>query len=203
MSAIRVRGSLVVERKSGRRGNFNVGELTTAIGIFDVKDTVIEQFEPGSYTGDFLIRWIAPDSFSWRGRVFVKVRAELEEVFIDDAQDAPAPASPPEPDPLDHDVPRELPAPPPRRTAKAGSEPAPRPSEDGVPTAGQPAPELPSDGATIDLFDAEVAAMVAQRHPVKLDPTVDRERFRAQRDALKASGYSFDAKAQTWMPPAA
>ena len=58
MSAIRVRGSLVVERKSGRRGNFNVGELTTAIGIFDVKDTVIEQFEPGSYTGDFLIRSI-------------------------------------------------------------------------------------------------------------------------------------------------
>jgi hypothetical protein len=41
---------------------------------------------------------------------------------------------------------------------------------------------------------------VARHQRLKLDPTVDRLRFRQQRDRLRALGYEFDARVQTWMP---
>ena len=70
--SVRVRGTINIQRKAGRKGDFNIGDLSTEIGAFEVKDALIEQFEPGKYTGEFIIQWIEPDSFSWRGRVFVK-----------------------------------------------------------------------------------------------------------------------------------
>jgi hypothetical protein len=76
--SIRVRGTITIQRKTSSRGAFNVGDLVTEIGEFEVKDSLIEEFEPGKYSGDFLIKFIAPDSYSWRGRVFVKVRATLD-----------------------------------------------------------------------------------------------------------------------------
>jgi hypothetical protein len=75
--SISVRGTLVVQRKRGRKGEFNVADLSTEIGEFEVKDALIEEFEPGRYTGDFVVKWIEPDSFSWRGKVVVKKRASL------------------------------------------------------------------------------------------------------------------------------
>ena len=100
--SVRVRGTINIQRKSGRRGDFNIGDLSTEIGTFEVKDALIEQFEPGTYSGEFIIQWIEPDSFSWRGRVFVKNRATLVEILVDEADEgAPPPATPPEPDPID------------------------------------------------------------------------------------------------------
>jgi len=100
--SIRVRGTIAIVRKSSRRGDFNVGDLATEIGEFEVKDSLIEEYEPGHYTGEFLIKWIEPDSFAWRGKVFVKNRATLDEIFIDEAEEGGTPpAPPPEPDPID------------------------------------------------------------------------------------------------------
>lgn len=194
MSAISVRGRLVVQRKTGRKGDFNVGDLSTEIGQFEVKDQLIEEYEPGTYTGLFLISWIEPDSYSWKGRVFVKVRATVEEVIIDDVDETPpqaADSQPPEPDPAD---PPPAPAAAPGttqvstrtqpRSAKAKSNPA--PSIDG---------EVPGDA---ELFGTELFELLQKREPIKLDPTVDRVLFRAQRDRLKKCDYDFNAKAQTW-----
>ena len=50
---------------------FQVGELTTSVGEFKVKDKVLEQFEPGAYTGTFLIDKIYPHSYVWYGKVTV------------------------------------------------------------------------------------------------------------------------------------
>jgi hypothetical protein len=41
-------------------------------------------------------------------------------------------------------------------------------------------------------------AILARAQGIALDPTVDREVFRRQRDRLKAVGYRFDSKAQRW-----
>ncbi|CAD5366586.1 conserved hypothetical protein [Rubrivivax sp. A210] len=186
--SIFVRGTITIQRKTGARGAFSIGDLATEIGEFEVKDPLIEEFEPGKYTGAFLIKWIAPDSFTWRGRVFVKNRATLEEILIDVADEgADAPSTPPEPDPLDH---------------------APEPAK----PAGMPVPEIvpelvggngrgdQSQAASADLvlFGEELIGLVQSLAPIKLDPTVDRQRFREQRDRLKELGYAFDAKAQTW-----
>lgn len=194
--AIRVRGTLSIQRKTSARGAFNIGDLATEIGEFEVKDSLIEEFEPGKYTGEFIIKWIAPDSFSWRGRVFVKNRATLEEILIDEADEgAPTPSTPPEPDPIE-----QAPAAAPRPTAAPPSqEPA---TQSAAPVKGARSKSAsttkePADGDA-ELFGEELLALLQQRSPIKLDPTVDREQFRRQRDRLKVIGYSFDAKAQTW-----
>ena len=199
--AIRVRGTIIIDRKHSRRGDFNVGDLCTEIGEFEVKDSLIEEFEPGKYTGDFMIKWIEPDSFSWRGRVFVKNRAQLDAILIDDIDEqAAAPAAPPEPDPIDNP-----PAPPvPDASQQLGStsDAASQPADAPQPSPPTSSASAPPSGSNADqdlvLFGAELSEALGSRAPIKLDPTVDRQQFRAQRDRLKALAYSFDAKSQTW-----
>lgn len=197
--SVRVRGTINIQRKSGRKGDFNIGDLSTEIGTFEVKDALIEQFEPGKYTGDFIIQWIEPDSFSWRGRVFVKNRATLVEILVDEADEgAPPPATPPEPDPIDSDVHQQaqLVGKSNAATTSAGrTDPPPA----TAPT-GSAAPSPDADGGSADgkLFGAEIHSLVVTRSAVKMDPTVDRELFRQQRDRLKALGYTFNAVFQTW-----
>ena len=51
-----------------------------------------------------------------------------------------------------------------------------------------------SDGQLATLF----GTLWPLEGTVKLDPTVERDVFRRQRDALKQLGYRFDAKGQIW-----
>lgn len=188
--SIRVRGTITIQRKTSARGAFNIGDLATEIGEFEVKDSLIEEFEPGKYTGEFIIKWIAPDSFSWRGRVFVKNRATLDEIIIDEADEGEsAPAAPPEPDPIE--TPPAAPA--------AQSAPAPRPPASSSPKPpASPKSTEASSSADEELFGEELFSLLQARSVIKLDPTVDRVQFRSQRDRLKELGYGFDAKSQAW-----
>jgi hypothetical protein len=210
--SIRVRGTITIQRKNSARGAFNIGDLNTEIGEFEVKDSLIEEFEPGKYTGDFLIKWIAPDSFSWRGRVFVKNRATLEEILIDEADEtAPAPSSPPEPDPIEsqshqqahvqpvataagHAPAAESAAPTPRQPRSSSREGNANPVA-SAPAAPKPASEIAADE---QLFGDEIYALLKRKELIKLDPSVDREMFRKQRDRLRTLGYAFDPKSQSW-----
>jgi hypothetical protein len=57
--------------------------------------------------------------------------------------------------------------------------------------------------AQADESDEELAQLFGELWPlgkeVKLDPTVDRGRFRQQRDHLKANGYKFRPLDQVWV----
>jgi hypothetical protein len=216
--SIRVRGTITIQRKNSARGAFNIGDLNTEIGEFEVKDSLIEEFEPGKYTGDFLIKWIAPDSFSWRGRVFVKNRATLEEILIDEADEtAPAPSSPPEPDPIEsqshqpahaqastsasNSTSAASVAPSPESAAPAPRQPRSSPREGNAnPVASAPAAAKPASDIAADehLFGNEIFALLQRKELIKLDPSVDREMFRKQRDRLRTLGYAFDPKSQSW-----
>ena len=46
---IRISGTLNVKSIKGSRGAFSVGELTSAVGNFKVKDQILDQFSEGSY----------------------------------------------------------------------------------------------------------------------------------------------------------
>jgi hypothetical protein len=242
--SIIVPGSLTISRKSGKRGDFNVGDLLTEIGEFEVKDALIEEFDPGKYTGRFALEWIAPESFTYRGRVFIKNRARLAEVFIDQGESGDQPkAEPPEPDPIDTEAkpvakldanaagvasntdlapaqanasdagPNAVVDAPLSRPSAATQAPAPAvpastasttaSTASSVSNANNSALAAPSEPGEVDpdkaLFGAQIHALVAERATVKLDPTVNREQFRAQRDQLKALGYHFDPKDQTWV----
>ncbi len=214
--SIRVRGTITIQRKNSARGAFNIGDLNTEIGEFEVKDSLIEEFEPGKYTGDFLIKWIAPDSFSWRGRVFVKNRATLEEILIDEADEtAPAPSSPPEPDPIESQSHQSAQAQALTSSSTSAASVAPSPesatptprqprssSREGnanpvtsAPAAAKPASDIAADE---QLFGDEIYALLKRKELIKLDPSVDREMFRKQRDRLRTLGYAFDPKSQSW-----
>jgi hypothetical protein len=212
--SIRVRGTITIQRKNSARCAFNIGDLNTEIGEFEVKDSLIEEFEPGKYTGDFLIKWIAPDSFSWRGRVFVKNRATLEEILIDEADEtAPAPSSPPEPDPIESQSHQAAHAqastatsaasvaPSPESSAPTPRQPRSSPREGNAnPGAAAPAADKPASDIAADeqLFGDEIYALLKRKELIKLDPSVDREMFRMQRDRLRTLGYAFDPKSQSW-----
>ena len=205
--SIRVRGTITIQRKTSSRGAFNIGDLVTEIGEFEVKDSLIEEFEPGKYTGDFLIKWIAPDSFSWRGRVFVKNRATLDEILIDDADEsAPSPAAPPEPDPIEMAASAQAKSSNKEQSDTAQAAPVVVTVEAAAASPQSDTPSAASATSTTGdaaLFGTEIFEFVQAREVVKLDATIDREKFRQQRDRLKELGYRFDAKPQTWVPPRA
>ena len=84
---------------------------------------------------------------------------------------------------------------------------------DSAPKADAPAVEAPkaressragktSDtSAPAELFDEETIVAIKAGQPIKLDPTIDRQKFRAQRDYLKnvcKPAYEFRSFDQTW-----
>ena len=196
---VTVNGTLTIKIINGRNGDFAVGDLTTSIGQFAVKDAVLEQFAAGTYTGQFVIEEIYPWSYSTRGRSVIEVRARLADLLIDEEGDANETERDAEPDPADE------------RPFGMTSEAAPAPAQDllqspdpvPAPTSAEGANH--SDGEVppglIDLFGEELAGAIADRGAVKLDSTADRLRFRAQRDRLKAElDYGFVPDDQTWYP---
>ena len=182
---ISVSGTLDVRTIKGSNGPFQVGELTTSVGEFKVKDKLLEQFEPGAYTGTFLIDKIYPHSYVWYGKVTVEIRARLADVQLDNDQPLDdANTAPPsiEPDPADEER---------RAAATAAALRA-----DEVPET--PPPETSEELYLPDLFGFELADAIIAGEPVKLDSTVDRGTLRRQRDQLDAFGYTFQASTQTW-----
>ncbi|MCP5235353.1 MAG: DUF3275 family protein [Zoogloeaceae bacterium] len=181
--SICIEGTLTVKAINGAKGSFAVGDLTTEVGGFRVKDAILDEFEPGQYKGRFVVGAIYPTSYTWRGKVFVEVRARLERFMLDEVTEAPhsEPEHDSEPDPIDE---RDAVLPP--------ADPAPAPT-----VAPNPVTPEPSDVA---LFDAELLSLIEQGGPVKLDPAgIDRAVFRQQRDALKAQGFRFVAASQHWI----
>ncbi len=202
---IAIPGRLTVREITGRKGKFVVGDLVTEVGNFKVKDTILDQFEPGVYSGTFMVLNIYPDSYIWQGRVTTEIRAKVHEIHLDHEDKNPPAAElmPSEPDPAEQaQGGNEAPAP---ATADVNrlpdAVPTPAPTPTPTPQPEETAPSGP-DGCDADmdlkLFGAELYQAVQNGCQVKLDPTIDRTKFRAQRDRLKSLGFAFDASAQTW-----
>jgi len=175
-------GVLTIRTINGSNGPFNVGRLITDLGEFSVKDTLLEQYEEGRYEGNFNITQIFPASYFAGGRFVVEVRATVKSLNLDGVDDLKpedtAVAS--EPDPAD-----DHPAP---IKATAADKP-----EQQV--------EAQTDGDTSTDEDSD-ESLFGTLWPlgtqVKLDPTVDRLKFRLQRNRLKDLGYTFDPREQIW-----
>lgn len=180
-------GVLYVKWIEGRNGSFAVGELKTALGDFKIKDSFLDQFEEGFYSGRFWISTIYPASWSASGRITIEVRATVVDVQIaEESKEKSKPATAAtDPDPIDETPPPQAPAAP-----SASTCPAPK-----APTARDATCE-DRELFGIDLFD-----LVDRRMVLKLDTTVDRVLLRRQRDRLHALGYEFFSKTQEWLPP--
>lgn len=186
--AISIPGTLGVRHISSKRGVFSVGELSTEVGRFKVKDPILDQYEEGEYRGTFLISQIFPSSYVWGGRVITEVRANLVEIFLDEAEEKPMPPPAPEPD----------------ETEEGGGDqqgiPAPAPEKSPLPTPTSAVSAAGSDEDPDATLFGELYAQVKARQEIKLDPTIDRQMFRQQRDRLKELGFKFESTTQSWKP---
>jgi Protein of unknown function (DUF3275) len=190
-------GTLSVKAINGRRGVFNVGKLLTDIGEFTIKDKALEQFDPGSYEGEFLIELIEAQATRWKGGYFNEVVAKIADGgynIKDEAEGTLDTSTQTEPDPLDAE--RE------RNSRQVVTPPA--ESQQTVPkTAKTKSSELAQPQAVdMSIYDADMLEAIQADGAVKLDSSIeDRELFRKQRDGLKALGYRFNFKEQNWYKP--
>jgi Protein of unknown function (DUF3275) len=212
---IRIPGAMTIVRRPGPRGSFSIGELVTDIGEFKVIDAVLDQFEPGRYEGEFVVRRIEPRSNVWRGRVFVETRAILADLTIHQAQEGEIAQAqmPAESDPAEEEVRHAI-----KRSRPVTSDAQAPANSSLAPAQNRPVSELSQvetnttmpmadaahqtdEHANMDaeLFGIDIYPLFAQRETVKLDPTVDREQFRRQRDRLKEAGYTFNVGTQSWL----
>ncbi|MFZ5593707.1 MAG: DUF3275 family protein [Pseudomonadota bacterium] len=186
---IKLSGVLTIKSIDGRNGRFCVGRLVTGLGEFTVKDTLLEQYDPGKYEGDFGISRIYPYSYFANGGVRVEIRACVESIAlagIERLTPEEERMTAAEPDPLDE-------APTEARQVSAGAGTS---QEDSAKTGGSIGGMGNPD---VDLF----GALWPLGDEVKLDPTVDRALFRSQHDRLRALGYRFQAVGQIWVKRAA
>jgi hypothetical protein len=182
-------GVLTIKSIQGRNGPFNVGTLNTDLGDFSVKDAILEQYEEGKYEGDFGVSRIYPSSYFSGGRMVVEVRAKLETISLQSIDhDIGSPAVPEEPDPMD-----EVPV-----TAALTTTVNTTLSTDAVVPPAAESTLTVSDDAQTDLDVALFAELWPLSDALKLDPTVDRAKFRSQRDRLKELGFKFLPIGQVW-----
>jgi len=192
---IKLSGTLAIRSISGSRGPFNVGRLYTEIGEFAVKDSLIEEYEEGRYKGEFGISTIFPHTYLTGGRAVTEIRARLASIALENiaALDTQDRAQPVEPDPIEE-------------THTPADKPAEALATLVAPVeAGEVDTTVSADDSQSaqDLFEQTMRNLFGESWPlsdkVKLDPTVDRGRFRQQRDALKELGYKFQPVGQAWV----
>lgn len=191
--SIRVTGNLVIKEIRGANGRFCVGDLHTELGVFKIKEPVLDQFSEGQYQGEFLISRIFLSTYTWAGRLTTEMRAKVMDIFLESADEGKVEESQSEPDPISTEPPADR-LPVAASTEEAASTDTPVPAV----LIQKTADHVPEFQALLDLFGADLADQVRDRMEVKLDPSVDRPLFRLQRDRLKEIGYVFDAKLQSW-----
>ncbi|MHB8914974.1 MAG: DUF3275 family protein [Thiobacillus sp.] len=179
-------GTLVIKEIKGANGKFCVGDLSVPEGDFKVKEPILDQFEEGRYEGEFLIDRLYLSSYVWRGKSTTDIRAKLIDISLSGVEEGKQTETPSEPDPISTE---------PQQQRSTQNDDVPKP-------AVVIADDAPQDQKFLelrDLFGIELATLVWDRNPVKLDVTVDRLVFRRQRDLLKDLGYGFDATTQEWV----
>lgn len=200
---LKLSGILAIRSIKGARGDFNVGRLVTEIGEFAVKDPLIEEYEEGRYEGEFGISGIFPSTYFTNGRTVVEIRARLGSIALKGIEQLTDEDTLPvvEHDPIE-EVPKPIVAEAPLEIADL--EPAVHgAAAEVIPPADAPIPVMSIEEEIVFRNEQEYRRLFGTLWPlqskVKLDPTVDRQAFRAQRDALKDLGFKFQPLGQLWV----
>jgi hypothetical protein len=191
---IRLEGSLLVRKIKSRNGPFCVADLVTEVGEFKVKDPLLDQFQEGTYKGEFIVSEFFLASYTAFGRSVTEIRARLSDLHIDDWGGLPEQArrDPVEPDPAEEE------ALPKRRRDEASAAGASKRAGREKTRKGVPDQDAAAD---LELFGEEIYEKIRAREPLKLDPTIgDRVRFRRQCDRMHKLNYEWMPQTQSWRP---
>ncbi|HRJ52202.1 MAG TPA: DUF3275 family protein [Candidatus Thiothrix moscowensis] len=212
--AVVVPGTLIIRDVPKRAGgSFKVGKLSTQLGQFEVKNPELDQYDAGTYSGNFAIERIYPSHYIAGGKIVIEMRAVLSSFAL-----AGFDAETGEVETLDVD--------PAEEEAKDAVTVAPEPATEKKPVQAEAATDVESAAtgeakgteAATDDADKQVMSVEEERafrdaqmdkdtfgdlYPleaeVKLDPTVGRTKLRSQCDRLKSLGYKFVAARQVWV----
>jgi len=170
-------GRLVVNTINGRFGTFNVGILYSSIGDFVAKYDGLDEFNEGSYEGEFIILRIFQKTRKFRVGLIIEPVAEIGEIILNEIHEGDQDDLPPSiPDPVEEEI------------KESG----------GLSTSLDIDKSLP-ENLSDDGLEALFGGLWPLGDSVKLDSTVSRVSFRQQRDYLKTTGYTFISKEQIWV----
>ena len=189
--SIVVSGSLTIREIFGRNGPFKVGQLITQLGDFSVKDALLDQYDPGTYEGNFGIGRIYPSYYVAGGRIIVEVRASVENMVLSDIDDQlPEEVAFTEPDPVDTEVVSVDAESAKTDTSSSTDHESKSDKAESTSSSTDSDPDSKLFGSLLPLGDS-----------VKLDPVVERKLLCAQCDRLKELGYKFQPANQVWVKP--
>jgi len=174
-----ISGRLVVNTINGKFGTFNVGTLYSSMGDYVVKYDGLDEFNEGSYDGQFIVRRIYQKTRKFRVGIIIEPVVEIEGVMLDEVYEG-----------NQDDLPDAIPDPIEEEMEASGSS-----LGSGVSPDESVSSEEPVDRSLETLF----GGVWPLGDIVKLDPTVGRVTFREQRDYLNDNGYEFDSMKQIWV----
>lgn len=193
--------------RQSRNGAFCVADLVTDFGEFKVKDPILEQFDEGEYVATAWISEIYLGQYIAYGKAVTEMRVRLQDLQIHAEEYGPVEQDVIEADPMDEPAPVKVqprapsvePAPAAQSTDRQRDD---RWDEFKNKASARPeviAFESPDKTPACMLYDEDMLAAIKQGEPVRLDPSIDRARLRQQAADLKARGYRFDARTQTFV----
>ena len=179
--SLSIPGTLQVIKRSGKNGDFSVGDLNTDIGRFRVKHAVLDEFEQGSYNGVFVITNVFNViSTTSSGQIWGNLCANLDWDLLKVMAQT---------DSVDETL---------EATAAVEETIAEMPEPESEPTPAAPVAQSDNLVSDITVLQQMLDDGVAE---IKLDNTLeDRSQFLKLRDAVKATGrYKFDPNGQKWV----
>jgi hypothetical protein len=172
---VTVKGRMAVNVINCRNGQFSVASLYSEIGDFVVRYDGLDQYDAGTYEGEFVIRDTDVRIRAFGVGKIIEPVAFLEDLVLDNADEG-----------LQENIPDAIPDP-------AEDEPKPR---------SKVSLDL-ENKAPGDFSHEELKQLFRKVWPlgeeVKLDPTVGRSMLRAQTGYLKSIGYKYEVKEQIWI----
>lgn len=202
-STVIVPGTLMIRDIPKRAGgSFKVGKLSTHIGQFEVKNPELDQYEAGTYSGNFCIDKIYPSHYIAGGKIVIELRAVLSCFVLAGFDEQTTDMEPLDVDPADEEA-----------VAPANGNTAPEAEPDAAPVDSATNAETEAATAATGVMTLEEEKQFRETqldkelfgddiyplgHEVKLDPTIVRTKLRAQCDRLRSLGYRFVAARQVW-----
>ncbi|PUB72147.1 MAG: hypothetical protein DBP03_18465 [gamma proteobacterium symbiont of Ctena orbiculata] len=172
---VTVKGRMGVNVINGRNGQFSVATLYSEIGDFVLRYEGLDQYDAGTYEGEFVIRDMCLKARPFGVSQIIEPLAFIEDLMLKTADES-----------LQEPLPDAIP--------------------DPVADASKSDLVIPLDikgksGGTISEVELKqlFGSLWSLGDKVKLDPTIGRPIFRAQKDYLNlVGGYEFDPTTQIW-----
>lgn len=181
---ITIPGTLEVRKIGSRRGPFNVGTLTCAIGTFTVRDEWLKTFDPGEYNGQFDVSEITLYSYQFCGESRTAIRAVIDSWRLDGEAD--------------------------EWTDGEGDIAFADDTGDKPLELVDDSPEAEEEAADIGEYEDDNVLLLRRYHAsddgeiwrfgedYRIDSTIGRENICQCRQALVALGYQLNTRARTW-----